>query len=83
MCGDEPPRIRCHQCGASQYLCRTCDSTVHEHQPLHDREIWCDGIFKAVPPTTVISCNTERLATQSMNIHWCIDILFQYQALHV
>ena len=67
MCGDENPRIRCHQCGASQYMCQICDSCVHKHQPLHDREIWCDGIFKAVPPTIVCgsSFDAESLANQS------------------
>ena len=66
MCGDENPRIRCHQCGASQYMCQVCDSVVHKHQPLHDREIWSGGIFKAVSPTVGFATyDTESLTTQS------------------
>ena len=34
-------------------MCHICDVFVHKHQPLHDREIWCDGIFKAVPQLCV------------------------------
>ncbi|XP_064390969.1 uncharacterized protein LOC135338816 isoform X2 [Halichondria panicea] len=45
MCGDESPQIRCHQCGASQYMCNICDVVAHKHQPLHDREVWYDGIL--------------------------------------
>lgn len=69
MCGDVSPQIRCHQCGSSQFMCQACDRAVHNNQPLHDREMWSDGIFKAVPPTTVCASpsDTEPLATQSMN----------------
>lgn len=68
MCGDETPKIRCHQCGASQYMCHTCDVAIHKHQPLHDREMWCDGTFRAIPPTTVgCEASSNLLSTQSMD----------------
>ena len=69
MCGDdESPQIRCHLCGASQYMCNICDVVAHKHQPLHDREVWYDGIFRAIPPTT-IGCEADStlLSTQSMH----------------
>lgn len=76
MCGDETPKIRCHQCGASQYMCHTCDETVHKHQPLHDREMWCDGVFRAIPPTSIgCEANSEQLSTQSMDSPLCISVL--------
>ena len=65
MCGDESPQIRCHQCGASQYMCNICDVVAHKHQPLHDREVWYDGIFRAIPPTT--EADSTLLSTQSMH----------------
>ena len=75
MCGDESPKIRCHQCGASQYMCHTCDVAVHKHQPLHDREIWRDGTFRAIPPTTVCcEAGSELLSTQSMDSSLCNSV---------
>lgn len=75
MCGDDSPKIRCHQCGASQYMCCTCDAAVHEHQPLHDREIWHNGAFRAIPPTTV-GCEavSKVLSIQSMDSLLCISV---------
>ena len=66
MCDDETPQIRCHQCGASQYMCHTCDAAIHHNQPLHDHEMWCDGIFRAIPSTTVgCEAGSDLLSTQS------------------
>ena len=75
MCGDENPRIRCHQCGASQYMCHICDQLLHKHKPLHDREIWCDGIFKAVSPTTV--CGSSNLDTKALSSQSKQNIIIQ------
>lgn len=51
-------------------MCHGCDSAIHKQQRLHDREIWSDGVFKAVPPTITCdsSSDSERLAIQRMNI---------------
>ena len=51
-------------------ICVVCDSAIHKQQPLHDREIWSDGVFKAVPPTLTYdsSSDSEPLTIQRMNI---------------
>ena len=51
-------------------ICVVCDSAIHKQQSLHDREIWSDGVFKAVPLTiTCDSCSdSESLTIQCMNI---------------
>lgn len=51
-------------------MCHACDSAIHKQQPLHDREIWSDGVLKAVPPTMTCdsSADSELLTIQRMNI---------------
>ena len=28
---------------------------IHETNPLHDRDVWVNGFFQEVPPTTIVS----------------------------
>jgi hypothetical protein len=46
--------IRCHQCGPRVLLCSACDEKIHETNTLHDRDVWMNGFFQAVPPTTIV-----------------------------
>jgi len=45
--------IRCIECGPAKLFCGKCDQDIHCVLPLHDRELWKDGYFQPIPPTTV------------------------------
>lgn len=71
---DKKGFIRCHQCGLNQLLCGDCDIDVH-NSLLHDREMWNNFCFQAIPPTT--TCNDvglpimigKNLITQVLFLH--------------
>ena len=54
ICGCKTAVIRCHQCGPRVLMCSTCDAELHEKKPLHDRDVWTNGFFQEIPPTTTV-----------------------------
>ena len=54
ICGCKTAVIRCHQCGPRVLMCSSCDAELHEKKPLHDRDVWTNGFFQEIPPTTTV-----------------------------
>ena len=54
ICASNAPVIRCHQCGPSILMCSSCDIEVHTKKPLHDRDVWVNGFFQEIAPTTIM-----------------------------
>ena len=55
ICGSNAAVIRCHQCGPRLLMCSSCDNEVHVKKPLHDRDVWMNGFFQEIPPTTIVN----------------------------
>ncbi|XP_028417750.1 uncharacterized protein LOC114542274 [Dendronephthya gigantea] len=55
LCNEGCAVVRCHECGPRVLLCSACDEKVHETNPLHDRDVWVNGFFQEIPPTTIVS----------------------------
>ncbi|XP_028390710.1 uncharacterized protein LOC114515619 [Dendronephthya gigantea] len=53
-CGNETAVVKCSEC-ISQYMCPTCDDTVHSDKPLHDRQEWLNGFYHYLKPTESVS----------------------------
>ena len=54
ICGSNAAVIRCHQCGPRLLMCSSCDNEVRVKKPLHDRDVWMNGFFQEIPPTTIV-----------------------------
>ena len=54
VCGSNAAVIRCHQCGPRLLMCSSCDNEIHVKKPLHDRDVWINGFFREIPPTTIM-----------------------------
>ena len=55
ICGNNAAVIRCLQCGPRLLMCSSCDNEVHVKKPLHDRDVWMNGFFQEIPPTTIVN----------------------------
>ncbi|XP_028415546.1 uncharacterized protein LOC114538616 isoform X3 [Dendronephthya gigantea] len=54
LCGEDRAVVRCRHCGPDALLCNNCDETAYEKKPLHDRDIWINGFYQAIPPTETV-----------------------------
>ena len=64
FCAVKPGRFRCHQCGSGQVLCTVCDAHIHQQKPLHDRQVWLDGFWLPIAPTTTFIETEASMSSQ-------------------
>lgn len=60
-------KIRCYSCSGKRF-CGACDLIVHEHNPFHDRDVFVNGFFKAVPPTTTVNNDGDLISISMLRI---------------
>ncbi len=69
-------------------LCTVCDKNVHRQNPLHDQQVWLDGFWLLIAPTSTLTGSEASLSSQGMHalflchcgtwIMW--DVLFPLQS---
>lgn len=64
QCRSNKAMIRCVDCKQCQYLCISCDESVHAISYWHNREVIYHGYLKPIPPKTSLS-SCGKLATVS------------------
>ena len=60
-CGQQPGRIRCHNCGDNWLLCSKCDQKYHQCKPFHDRLAWLKKHFSAIQSSQALDENGELI----------------------